>query len=135
VHGHPLRRDTKSAPAVATLPAPTGAVAWIDRDRAVVARSATTGKPVVHELFRVPRRPAKAAVSTTPEVGPFLARVVDEIGDRDRVVIMGPDAMRVELEREYVTINRHPDRLVDVEDAAELDREDLIGRLARLTVA
>ena len=131
MHGHPLRRDTEPAPAAVTLPAPTGAVAWIDRDRAVVARSATTGKPVVHELFRVPPRPAKSGV----RVGPFLARVVDEIGDRDRVVILGPDSMRVELEREYVTINRHPDRLVDVEDAAELDREDLVARLARLTVA
>ncbi len=129
MHGHPLRRETEP-PAPVTLPAPTGAVAWIDRDRAVVARSATTGKPVVHELFRVPPRQAKVGA----EVGPYLARVVDEIGDRDRVVIMGPDSMRIELEREYVAINRHPDRLVDVDDAPELDREELIGRLARLTV-
>ncbi len=129
MHGHPLRRDTEPAPAAVTLAAPTGAVAWIDRDRAVVARSATTGKPVVHELFRVPPRPAKPG----SKVGPFLARVVDEIGDRDRVVILGPDSMRVELEREYVTINRHPDRLVDVEGAAALDRADLVARLARLT--
>ena len=131
MHGHPLRRDTEPAPAPVTLPAPTGAVAWIDRDRAVVARSAATGKPVVHELYRVPPRPAKAGKA----VGPFLARVVDEIGERDRVVIVGPNSMRVELEREYVAINRHPDRLVDVEDAPELDREDLVARLARLTVA
>lgn len=135
MHGHTLRRDTESAPAAVIVPAPTGAVAWIDRDRAVVARSASTGKPVVHELYRVPRRPAKGRLATAPPVGPFLARVVDEIGDQDRVVILGPDGMRVELEREYVTINRRPERLVDVEDVSELDREDLIGRLARLTLA
>ena len=69
----------------------------------------------------------------SPAPSPRSARVVDEIGDRQRVVILGPDAMRVELEREYVTINRDPHRLVDVEYAPALDRRDLLGRLARLT--
>ena len=135
MHGHPLRRESDPVPATPPVPAPTGAVAWIDRSRAVIARSVATGKPVVHELQRAePRASDMGDPCAEPgDLAPFLARVVDEIGDRQRVVILGPDAMRVELEREYVTINRHPDRLVDVEDAPALDRRDLLGRLARLT--
>jgi hypothetical protein len=58
---------------------------------------------------------------------------VDEMGDRDRIVILGPDAMRVELEREYVTINRRPDRLLDVENTPEVDELGLVDRLTTLT--
>lgn len=135
MHGHPLRRDPDSAPAAVTVLSQSGAVAWIDHERAVVARSAVSGDPVVHELFRAAPVPSTVGSSPVPDAGPFLARVVDEIGAPDRVVILGPDAMRVELEREYVAINRHPDRLVDVAHAAEPDRADLLDRLERLTLA
>lgn len=123
MHGHTLRRGT--APVLERpLPA-TGAVAWIDRDRAVVAAKTPTGEVATHEI----RRPSSRANA----LGPFLARVVDEIGDRERVVILGPDTMRVELEREYVRIHRRPDRLVDVEDSPELDERELVERVTRLT--
>ena len=59
MHGHPLRRFTESAPAAVTPPRRLGAVAGIDRDLAVVALSATTGKLVVRELFRGPPRPVE----------------------------------------------------------------------------
>ena len=100
-----------------------------------MARSAQTGVPTVHELLREVPPSAPVGPSPAATAGPFLARVVDEIGAPDRVVILGPDGMRVELEREYVAINRHPDRLVDVDDAPEFDRADLLDRLERLTVA
>ena len=58
--------------------------------------------------------------------------VADAIGDRDRVVILGPDDERLALEREYVTIYRHPDRLVDLEAQATADRAHLLARLREL---
>ena len=64
---------------------------------------------------------------------PFLARVVDEIGDRDRVLILGPDAMRVELEREYVAIFHRPDRILDVEASGPTEQDELVRRLEALT--
>jgi hypothetical protein len=62
----------------------------------------------------------------------YLAQVVRVIDDRERVVILGPSSVRLALEREYVAIYRRPDRLVDVEPAGEVAREDLIERLRTL---
>ncbi len=129
MHGHTLHRGTEpmagSATAVIEPPrGPSGAVAWIDTNRALIARTSSAGGIDIREVRPADRR---------GELGPYLARVVDEIGDRDRIVILGPDAMRVELEREYVTINRRPDRLLDVENASDVDELALVDRLAGLT--
>jgi hypothetical protein len=123
MHGHTLRRET--APVLERpLPA-TGAVAWIDRRRAVVAVTAPSGEVVIREI----RRPSTRANA----LAPFLSLVADQIGDRERVVILGPDSMRVELEREYVTIHRQADRLIDVEDSPELSEGQVVDRLNQLT--
>ncbi|HLO36825.1 MAG TPA: hypothetical protein VK194_12110, partial [Candidatus Deferrimicrobium sp.] len=62
----------------------------------------------------------------------YLADVVREIGDRERVMILGPNEVRLDLEREYVAIYRRPERLVDVEPAGRLDAEALVRRARRL---
>ena len=62
----------------------------------------------------------------------YLARVVRLIGDRERVVILGPSSIRLALEREYVSIYRRPERLVDVEPAGAISPEDLVDRLRGL---
>ena len=127
MHGRPrqlqptMRRTTSQS----TLGHPSGAVTWIDSTRAVIARTGTSGGVSVKVV-----RPDPELVD---ELIPFLARVVDEIGDRDRVVIMGPDAMRVELEREYVTIFKRPDRLLDVEASGPTQQSELVKRLEVLT--
>jgi len=59
----------------------------------------------------------------------YLAQVVRVIGDRQRVIILGPSSVRLALEREYVTIFHRPDRLVDVEPAGAVDMSGLIDRL------
>jgi hypothetical protein len=59
----------------------------------------------------------------------YLAQLVHVIGDRQRVVILGPSSVRLALEREYVAMFRRPDRLVDVEPAGPVSTEDLIDRL------
>ena len=90
-----------------TAPRPSSsAITWIDRGRAIVARTTTPGSFDVTEVY-LPLE--------SPEGGPALARVADVIGDRERVVITGTPEMRTALEREYVSIYRRPDRLVDVE--------------------
>jgi hypothetical protein len=62
----------------------------------------------------------------------YLAQVVRVIGDRQRVVILGPSSSRLALEREYVGIYRRPDRLVDVEPAGLVDMQELVDRLRTL---
>lgn len=126
MHGRPKQTQPATRPGAATLAHGSGAVTWIDPSRAVVARTAPTGGVAV-SVVPGGARPAREA--------PFLARVVDEIGDRDRVLILGPDAMRLELEREYVTIFHRPDRLLDVEAAGPTDEAELVRRLEVLTGA
>jgi hypothetical protein len=115
-------RSTKTGP---TLAHASGAVTWIDSSRAVIARTGTGGGVSVKVVRPDPE--------LADEKIPFLIRVVDEIGDRERVVIMGPDAMRVELEREYVTIFKRPDRLLDVESSGPTEQAELVRRLQALT--
>jgi hypothetical protein len=106
-------------PPVATLRC---AVAWIDVARASVARTNPEGTITTCDIER-----------DGVEESVYLAMVVRAIGDRDRVVILGPGEMRLALEREYVAIFRRPDRLVDVEPAAAPSRDELVDRLRTLT--
>src|SRR5215470_10995672 len=45
----------------------------------------------------------------------YLDIVVRVIGDPERLAILGTGSMRLALEREYVSIAKRPERLVDVE--------------------
>lgn len=101
----------------------SSAVVWIDAQRAIVATSTGGAEAVVSEI---------SAPGDDGEDSTYLARVVDAIGDRERVVIMGPDDSRLALEREYVAIDHRPERLIDVEPAGPLDRDDVVARLNQL---
>jgi hypothetical protein len=112
---------TTEGPAVDPLRR-VGAVTWISEAHALVARKTASGWI---DVARVDREPTAAGRT-------YLARVVHEIGDADRVVIMGPDTLRTELEREYVTIFHRPDRLVDVEPAGGVDEAELVARVSAI---
>lgn len=62
----------------------------------------------------------------------YLAAVVDAIGDRERVLILGRDPEALALERAYVAIYRRPDRLVDVEPAGPVGERELVERVREL---
>jgi len=100
------------------------AVVWIDRGHALVATTTPEGAVAVSEVTRPSGVVAPDAT--------YLARVVERIGDRERVVILGPGEARLALEREYVSIYRRPERLVDVEPSGPLDRDALVDRLRTL---
>jgi len=102
-------------------PAAASAVAWLNDHHAVVAGIDGDGK--------VTREVVDRGRGTEIE---YLAAVVRSIGDRERVMILGPDQARLELEREYVAIYRRPYRLVDVEPAGRMDAEAIVARLRRL---
>ena len=112
-------------PTVEATRAPTGtrpsAVAWIDDGHAYVATNAANGDLLFSEVLP---RPGGDDHDET-----YLARVVDAIGDRERIAILGPDAQRLALEREYVLIFHRPERLIDVEPSAEADRIEIAERL------
>jgi hypothetical protein len=93
------------------------AVVWLDRRHALVAR-ARDGHPIVTEVAR----------DIDPELQ-YLLRVVHEAADCDRVVIMGPDASRIDFEREYVSLYHRPDRLIDVGAAPQPATRELVQHL------
>lgn len=63
---------------------------------------------------------------------PYLAQVVRAIGDRQRILILGPSSIRLALERDYVAIYRRPDRLIDVEPGGLFSPDDLVDRVRTL---
>ena len=97
------------------------AVAWINGREAIVATMARDGEIFTCEINR----------GLSPEAA-YLALVARALGDRDRVVILGPSAARLALEREYVAIYHHPERLVDEEPVGPINTEDLVARLRAL---
>ncbi len=101
--------------------APASAVVWINGRQAIVATMSGDGRIFTCEINRG-LSPASS----------YLTLVVRAIGDRQRVVILGPSSARLELEREYVAIYRRPDRIVDVEPAGAVNTEDLVERLRAL---
>jgi len=110
-----------SPPVTGTRPS---AVVWIDDRHAYVATNATSGDVMFSEV-----RPRDGDERT------YLTRVVDTIGDRERIAILGPDTSRLALEREYVLIFRRPDRLIDVEPSSLADRIEIAERLRLLAAS
>lgn len=100
---------------------PASAVVWINGRQAIVATMSGDGRISTCEIHR----------GLEPEPS-FLALVVRAIGDRARVMILGPSSARLALEREYVAIFQRPERLVDVEPAGVIDTEKLVDRLRAL---
>jgi hypothetical protein len=97
------------------------AVVWINGRQAVVAAMSHEGRISTCEISR----------GSWPQ-RTYLAQVARVIGDRQRVVILGPSSLRQALERDYVAMFRRPDRLVDVEPAGPISSADLIDRLRTL---
>jgi len=96
------------------------AVVWVDERHAIVTRSEAGGIATT-EIRRV----------SQPETR-YLARVVHELGDREHVMVVGPQPIRLALEREYVAINHRPDRLIAVPTAARGAGDEILERLERL---
>ena len=97
------------------------AVVWINERQAMVATMSHDRRIATCEITR----------GSMPEPS-YLAQAVRVIGDRQRVMILGPSSIRLALEREYVTHYQRPDRLVDVEWAPVPHLQDLVERLRTL---
>ena len=100
---------------------PRSGAVWIDGRHAIVATVGSDGWYSTCEIDR----------GIEPEWS-YLALVVHAIGDRERVLILGPSTARLALEREYVTMFHRPERIMDVEPAGDVDAADLVHRLRAL---
>jgi hypothetical protein len=62
----------------------------------------------------------------------FLARVVRAVGDSGRVMVLGPANLRLAVQRAYVAISHHPDRLVEPPRSGPIDPDELAERVRAL---
>ena len=115
------RVDTDERTPASQVRARPSAVVWINGRVATVVCKDADGQEATWTIER----------GVEPELA-YLAGVVRAIGDRERVMILGPGSERLALEREYVAIRRRPERLVDVEPSGPLAEADLIERLRLL---
>jgi hypothetical protein len=99
----------------------SSAAIWVNGRSALIALMDSDGQISTCEIDR----------GIEPELS-YLAIVVHAIGDRERILILGPSTTRLALEREYVALYRRPDRLVDVEPGDVFDRGELVQRLYEL---
>jgi hypothetical protein len=112
---------TQAAGSTACEAAAPSAAVWLNGCQAIVAAMSDDGRISTCEISR----------GWLPETS-YLAQVVRVIGDRRRVMILGPSSVRLALEREYVAMYQRPDRLVDVELARRVSPEELVDRLRTL---
>jgi hypothetical protein len=96
------------------------AVVWVDERHAIVARADVEGIATT-EVRRVGQAELR-----------YLARVVHEIGDRQHVMIVGPQPIKLALEREFVAISHRPDRLTPPPPDARNDGVAILDRFERL---
>jgi len=97
------------------------AVVWVDARHAIVARTIDGNRILMAEIDR-----------GTDSETQYLAHVVHEIGDRDRVMIVGSSDDRLALEREYVSLSHRPDHLVSAPQNAWNGGAEIVDRLRRL---
>jgi hypothetical protein len=109
--------DTRAGDA----PASPTAVVWINGRHAVVAVAEGDAGITSSTVERVIESEAD-----------FVARIVAAVGDSARVMVLGPTSLRLAVQRAYVTISHHPDRLVELERHGPVDPKELAERLRAL---
>ena len=97
------------------------AVVWLDAGHAIVAMRDPAGAIATVEINR--RHQAEPR---------YLAAVVHEVGDHQRVMLIGPEPLRLALERRFVAVTHRPDRLVAAGPRARSAESALIGEPAAL---
>jgi hypothetical protein len=116
-----MHGTTRSRPTVQPAGSGIHAVVWIEPGRALVLRDGEGQAPIEMPVPDVP--------TATP---PALAEIAHLIGDVDRVLVMGNDALRTALEREIVAIGHRPETIRESVTEGPVDEAFLRARLRRL---
>jgi hypothetical protein len=99
------------------------AVVWIETGRAIVARRTSGAADAVVETL-------------THEPGPLgIADVAHRVGQAAQVLVLGPDDVRLALEREIVAIGHHPERIREERLAGPMSQDAVLARLDRIAPA
>ena len=77
------------------------AVVWIDEQHAIVAQLDPAGEISTVEVRRAQQVEAR-----------YVGRVVHELGAHEHIMVLGPEPIRLALERRFVAVGHRPDRLM-----------------------
>ncbi|MEO5964267.1 MAG: hypothetical protein ABIR11_02285 [Candidatus Limnocylindrales bacterium] len=119
-----MHGTTRTRPSAVATRTGVNAVVWIEPGRALLARGAVGEEPTVIET-PIPHTPTATL--------PALATVARQVGEVDRVLILGTDELRTALEREIVAIGHRPETIREAALEGPVDRDLLVARLSRLT--
>ena len=95
-------------------------VVWIDERHAILAQLNPTGEISTVEIRRLQQ----------PE-GRYLGHVVHAIAGHEHVMVVGPQPMRLALERRFVAVGHRPDRLIAAQPSRRFAAEKLVEGLER----
>jgi hypothetical protein len=87
-----------------TATRPEVAIVWIDRAHAHTIVIDASGRLIVDSAALPPDDESQ---------GQVLLRMVEHIGAAPKVLLLGDSVLRTRLEREYVALGGHPDRLIE----------------------
>lgn len=118
-----MHGTTRTRPVTHATPTGVNAVVWIEPGRALLVRGGASGETSAIETV-IPDRPTATL--------PALAEVAHQIGDVDRVLVLGADELRTALEREIVAIGHRPETIREAVLEGPVDRDVLVARLRRL---
>ncbi len=117
-----MHGTTRTRPAT-TAASGVNAVVWIEPGRALLVRGAADAEPATIET-PIPSQPTATI--------PALAQVAHQVGEVDRVLVLGQDELRTALEREIVAIGHRPETIRDAVVEGPVDAAFLVEKLRRL---
>ena len=97
------------------------AVVWIDDRRAILAQRDQAGGISTIEIRRLQQTE-----------GRFLGQVVHALGAHEHVMVVGPQPIKLALERRFVAVGHRPDRLMAPPFPAGPDGAAVVAGLERL---
>ena len=90
-------------------------VVWIDERHAILAQVDPAGEISTVEVRRLQQPESR-----------YLGQVVHEIGAHEHVMVVGPQPMRLALERRFVAVGHRPDRLIAEQPSRRVAAEKLV---------
>lgn len=118
-----MHGTTRTRPTASDTRSGVSAVVWIEPGRALLVRGTPSGEASSTET-EIPSQPT--------ETIPALAAVAHQIGEVDRVLVLGASDLRTALEREIVAIGHRPETIVEAVVEGPVDADVLLAKLARL---
>jgi hypothetical protein len=77
------------------------AVVWVDARHAIVAQRDAVGGISTVEIRRAMQNEER-----------YLGHIIHEIGPHEHVMVVGPEPIKLALERRFVAVGHRPDRLM-----------------------